>query len=181
VSDDVLVKWADRLEWAATWAGHASNFNKSTDFNCMNDLAVEVRAERKRVAELEKRLRSEQARVRDLQVIHTEAYERSRPTELELLQVERDALTARVAELETPKTQIQELQVWGEENEIVNGEIIRRKRVLQYYVDKADGLQARLAELEAELRPFMTWTCANCGRINPGTMPYCPCREESDE
>ena len=41
--------------------------------------------------------------------------------------------------------------------------------------------QERVAELEAELRPFMTWTCANCGRVNPGTMPYCPCREESDE
>jgi len=62
-------------------------------------------------------------------------------------------LQARVAELETPKTQIQELQVWGEENEIVNGEIIRRKRVLQYYVDKADGLQARVEELESRLNP----------------------------
>ena len=41
--------------------------------------------------------------------------------------------------------------------------------------------RARVAELEAELRPFMTWACANCGRINPGTVPYCPCREESDE
>ena len=61
---------------------------------------VKLKELQTRVAELEERLRSEQARVRDLQVIHTEAYERSRPTELELLQVERDALTARVAELD---------------------------------------------------------------------------------
>lgn len=50
MSEDVLVKWADRLEWAATWAGHASNFNKSEDFCCIHDLAAEVRALRKRIA-----------------------------------------------------------------------------------------------------------------------------------
>jgi cell division protein FtsB len=49
---------------------------------------------RARVAELE-------ARIRDLQVIHNDAYERSRPTELEELRAERDGLKARVAELET--------------------------------------------------------------------------------
>jgi cell division protein FtsB len=49
---------------------------------------------RARVAEL-------QARIRDLQVIHNDAYERSRPTELEELRAERDGLKARVAELET--------------------------------------------------------------------------------
>ena len=47
---NVLVKWADRLSWAAMWAGHASNFNKSTDFCCMNDLAAEVRALREKLA-----------------------------------------------------------------------------------------------------------------------------------
>jgi BMFP domain-containing protein YqiC len=49
---------------------------------------------RARVAELE-------ARIRDLQVIHNDAYERSRPTELEELRAERDGLKARVAELES--------------------------------------------------------------------------------
>ena len=51
-SEDVLVKWADRLEWAATWAGHASNFNTSEDCRCINELAAALRAERERVADL---------------------------------------------------------------------------------------------------------------------------------
>ena len=50
---------------------------------------------------------------------------------------------------------------------------------------KLEGVNAKLLErvagLEEKLRPFMEWTCANCGRVNPGTMPYCPCKEESDE
>jgi len=38
-------------------------------------------------------------------------------------------------------------------------------------------LRARVAELEKEKRLAWEWECADCGRINPGTMPYCPCRE----
>jgi uncharacterized protein HemX len=39
-------------------------------------------------------------------------------------------------------------------------------------------LQTRVAELESDKRLASDWECADCGRINPGTMPYCPCREE---
>lgn len=53
MSEDVLVKWKDRLEWAATWAGYASNFNKSEDFHCINQLAAEVRRLREKVVALE--------------------------------------------------------------------------------------------------------------------------------
>ena len=162
-TEDVLKRWDREIADAGRTVGQwGPDMGPHSDTRCIQALAAEVRALRESEKSPEAQLwDSEMARLASAKEI--------------------GVLQARVAELETPKTQIQELQVWGEENEIVNGEIIRRKRVLQYYVDKADGLQARLAELEAELRPFMTWTCANCGRINPGTMPYCPCREESDE
>jgi len=39
----------------------------------------------------------------------------------------------------------------------------------------------RVAELEREKRLASDWECANCGRTNPGTMPYCPCREEHEQ
>jgi rubrerythrin len=39
--------------------------------------------------------------------------------------------------------------------------------------------RARVVELETEKRLASEWKCAICGRINPGTMPHCPCREET--
>ena len=32
---------------------------------------------------------------------------------------------------------------------------------------------------ESDKRLASDWECADCGRVNPGTMPYCPCREET--
>jgi hypothetical protein len=52
------------------------------------------------VRELQARVAELEAKIRDLQVIHNDAYERSRPTELEELRAERDVLNARVAEME---------------------------------------------------------------------------------
>jgi hypothetical protein len=34
---------------------------------------------------------------------------------------------------------------------------------------------------KAKLIEWSDWSCAHCGRINPGTMPHCPCKEEVEQ
>jgi len=48
-------------------------------------------------------------------------------------------------------------------------------------LDDIRELQARVAELESDKRLASDWECADCGRINPGTMPYCACRGEHEQ
>lgn len=85
MNEDVLAKWADRLAWAATWAGHASNFNKWKYFYCINDLAAEVRA-----------LRAERDEIKRKAIEQSEYIQSHGLTEYEMAR-----LKARVAELET--------------------------------------------------------------------------------
>ena len=47
--------------------------------------------------------------------------------------------------------------------------------------DTIRELQTRVAELEPEKRLVSDWECPSCGRVNPGTMRHCPCREDGHE
>jgi chromosome segregation ATPase len=123
---DVLDKWADEIAFAESADFPAEPDHRTTvgdaKYMAIRDLAAALqtlRTERdeddarymkalKRIANADdeiERLRARvaelEAKIRDLQVIHNDAYERSRPTELEELRAERDVLKERVAELES--------------------------------------------------------------------------------
>jgi hypothetical protein len=69
---------------------------------------------------------------------------------------------------ETDKTCIEELG-----GDLLNQ--LARVSELEAILSQAEK---RVAELEMEKRLASDWECSSCGRINPGTMPHCPCREE---
>jgi len=67
------------------------------------------------------------------------------------------------------------------EEDVRDGDATPWERVVAAFASTIRELQARVAELESDKRLASDWECADCGRINPGTMPYCACRGEHEQ